>query len=155
MPPSPFTITYANPHKHSLFTWKEELMCRPTVRRILCRWFQPITQLESWWPICPYDWLMDAPECVCVCVHALVWVTVWRAPKHISPVTIFFCYPQPPTFSERERERGTELMRACEQLNSTWTSLPTWRNNFIQLDNSPPSPSPARSRVLWNESFVI
>lgn len=31
-------------------------------------------------------------------------------------------------------------MRAHEQLNSTWTSLPTWRNDFIQLDNSPPLP---------------
>lgn len=31
-------------------------------------------------------------------------------------------------------------MRAREQLNSTWTSLPTWRNDFIQLDNSAPLP---------------
>lgn len=60
---------------------------------------------------------MDVPECVRERAgpRAPRRERLRRAPERIKPVTIFFCYPQPPTFSERD----TELMRAREQLNST------------------------------------
>lgn len=75
----PFPLFWKLYQTHFIIYWKQPfpvylqrtLMCHLTVRCVLGCWFQPIRQLESWWPICLCDWLMDV--CVWGCgVHACV-----------------------------------------------------------------------------------
>lgn len=90
---------------------ERNLMCHPTVRCILCCWFQPITQLESWWPICPHDWLMDAPECVCVRACACVCVSAWkgltRPQTHLASDNFLLLPATTSIFRERHRANAS------------------------------------------------
>ncbi len=94
---------------------------------------------------------MDVPECVCVFVRARACVCVCVCVCVCARLSVKRS-DEPQNASSRwqfsfvtrnhQHFQGgeTELMQAREQLNSTWTSLPTWRNDFIQLDNSPSLP---------------
>lgn len=98
-------------------------------------------------------WLADGCAWECVCARISEWKGLTSPQTHLAGNNFLLLL----TFSEGDRE----LMCTREQLNNTWTSLPTWRNDFIQLDNSPPTSSlplaPLFSVMshLWYNSHIM